>query len=87
ALVALFGMLTFKLFWIARQLRDKFGQLILIGFGSIVAIQSLINIGAISGVFPLTGIPLPFISYGGTSLVVFLTMSGIAANASRYTRR
>lgn len=87
ALVALFGMLTFKLFWISRQLRDKFGQLILIGFGSIVAIQSLINIGAISGVFPLTGIPLPFISYGGTSLVVFLTMSGIAANASRYTRK
>ena len=87
SLVALFGMLTFRLFWIARKLRDKFGQLMLIGFASVIAIQSLINIGAISGVFPLTGIPLPFISYGGTSLAIFLTMAGIALNASKYTSR
>lgn len=85
--VAVFGALTFRMLWVARRLRDKFGQLMVIGFASIIAIQSLINIGAISGVLPLTGIPLPFISYGGTSLAVFLAMAGIAVNASRYTRR
>jgi cell division protein FtsW len=87
SLIALFGTLTFRLFWIAKNLRDKFGQLLLIGFGTIIAAQAAINIGAISGLFPLTGVPLPFISYGGTALAVFLVMGGIALNASRYTSR
>jgi len=56
-----------------------------IGFISVIAIQTFINIAAISGILPLTGVPLPFISYGGTSLAVFLTMSGVIVNISRYT--
>lgn len=84
-LVMLFAMLAFRLFWLARNLRDKFGQLILVGFGSLVALQSLVNMGAISGLMPLTGVPLPFVSYGGTALAVFLTLSGIAANVSKYS--
>ncbi len=84
ALVTLFGLLVFRLFWLARNTRDKFGQLILIGFGSLVAFQSLVNMGAISGLIPLTGVPLPFISYGGTALVVFMTLSGMAINVSKY---
>ncbi len=83
-LVILFGLLVFRLFWLARNLRDKFGQLILVGFGSLVAFQSLVNMGAISGLLPLTGVPLPFISYGGTALAVFLTLSGIVLNISKY---
>lgn len=85
SLVVLFAALVFRLFWLARNMRDKFGQLVLVGFGSLLALQSLINMGALSGLFPLTGVPLPFISYGGTALAVLLTLSGIAVNISKYT--
>lgn len=85
SLLAILGTLTVKLFWISKNLRDSFGKLLLAGFATIIGLQSAINIGAISGVLPLTGVPLPFISYGGTSLAVFLTMSGIALNTSKYT--
>lgn len=84
SVVALFGALTLRLFWLAKKTRDNFGKLILAGFGAIIALQSLTNMAAISGLIPLTGVPLPFISYGGTALAVFLTMSGIAANVSKY---
>ncbi|RJP39549.1 MAG: hypothetical protein C4548_11750 [Desulfobacteraceae bacterium] len=49
-----------------------------------MAIQAFMNIAAISGLMPLTGVPLPFISYGGTSLAVFLTMTGVIGNISKY---
>ncbi len=85
SVVALFAILTFRLFWLARKTRDNFGRLILVGFGTVIALQSLTNMAAISGLIPLTGVPLPFISYGGTALAVFLTMSGIAVNVSKYS--
>ena len=81
----LFGMLVFRIFWLAMRMRDKFGKLMLAGFGAIIAFQSLVNMGAISGLLPLTGVPLPFISYGGTALAVFIAMSGISLNISKYT--
>ena len=83
-LVILFGIFVFRLFWLAKNLRDKFGQLILVGFGSLLAFQSIVNMGAISGLLPLTGVPLPFVSYGGTALAVLLTTSGITVNISKY---
>ena len=83
-LAGLFCLLTFRLFWLAKKMRDRFGKLILIGFGTIIAFQSLVNMAAISGLAPLTGVPLPFVSYGGTALAVFLTMSGISINISKY---
>lgn len=85
AVVALFTMLVLRIFWLARKTRDNFGKLILVGFGSIIALQSFTNMAAISGLIPLTGVPLPFISYGGTALAAFMTMSGISLNISRYT--
>lgn len=81
----LFGMLVFRLFWLAKKARDKFGRNMLVGFGSIIALQSIVNMGAISGLLPLTGVPLPFISYGGTALAIFMTMGGISLNISKYT--
>ncbi len=84
-LVMLFGLIVFRLLWLARQLRDRFGSLLLIGFATIIAFQSIVNMGAISGLIPLTGVPLPFVSYGGTALAVFLTMIGISLNISKYT--
>lgn len=85
SLVVLFGMLAFRLFWLAGRARDRFGTLMLVGFGSIVAFQAFVNMAAISGLIPLTGVPLPFVSYGGTALAVFLTMMGISVNISKYT--
>jgi len=79
--------LTFLLrgFMIAKKSCDQFARLTVIGFMCIIGIQTFIHIAAISGIMPLTGVPLPFISYGGTSLVIFLTMSGIIVNISKYT--
>jgi len=71
---------------IARSVSDNFGRLLVTSFISLIGIQAFINIAAISGLIPLTGVPLPFISFGGTSLAVFLTMSGIIVNVSRYRR-
>ena len=84
-LIALFCMYTFRLYWLARQVTDRFGRLLLIGFGTVIALQAFVNMASISGIIPLTGVPLPFVSYGGTALAIFLTMSGIALNVSRYT--
>lgn len=85
SLVVIFGFFVVKLFWMAKNIRDDFGRYLIFGFASIIAIQSIINIGSISGLMPITGIPLPFISYGGTALAVFLTMSGMVLNISKYS--
>ena len=85
ALVALFAAFAVRLFWLARKTSERFGRLLLIGFGMVIALQAFVNIAATSGLVPLTGVPLPFVSYGGTALAVFLTMSGIALNVSKYT--
>ncbi len=83
-LVVLFAVLSFRMLYLAQKMRDRFGRLLLAGFGAIIAFQSLVNMASISGLLPLTGVPLPFISYGGTALAVFLTMAGISLNISKY---
>ena len=83
-LVALFAIVTFRMFWLARRSGDQFGRMILIGFGTVIALQAFVNMASISGIIPLTGVPLPFVSYGGTALAVFITMSGVALNVTRY---
>ena len=87
---SLFLISVFILFFIrgtliAKKANDQFGKLVVMGLVSAIAIQTFIHIGAVSGLVPLTGVPLPFISYGGTALAVFLTMSGIIVNISKYT--
>ncbi|MDR3581851.1 MAG: putative peptidoglycan glycosyltransferase FtsW [Candidatus Pacebacteria bacterium] len=83
-LVILFALLTFRLFWLARKIGDQFGRLLLIGFGTVIALQAFVNMASISGIIPLTGVPLPFVSYGGTALAIFITMAGITLNISKY---
>jgi cell division protein FtsW len=84
ALAVLFAFFGIRLIWLSMHTTDRFGKLLLIGFGTVIPLQAFVNMAAISGVIPLTGVPLPFISYGGTALAVFLTMSGIAANVTKY---
>ena len=83
-LITVYLILIFRIFNLSRKVRDKFAKLLLIAFGSIIAIQTCVHIAAISGLLPLTGTPLPFISYGGTALAVFMTMAGIIVNISKY---
>lgn len=68
---------------IAEKARDPFGKLLATGIAVGIFIQAFINMAAISGLLPLTGIPLPFVSYGGTSLMVTLLSAGILLNISR----
>lgn len=86
--IVLLGYLfvLWRLFRIARRSPDLFARLIIVGVIAWFGLQSAINIGAIIALFPLTGVPLPFISYGGSSLVVLLSAFGIVLNISKYTK-
>jgi len=71
---------------IARKSSDMFGRLVVSGIVIMTVFQAFINIASMMGVFPLTGIPLPFISHGGTALMITLAEMGIVLNISRYAR-
>lgn len=85
-LVTLFLYLAWRGLRIAQGAPDMFGRLIVVGVVAWIVFQSFINISAIIGLIPLTGIPLPLISYGGTSLAVILAAIGIVLNVSRQSR-
>ncbi len=85
ALLGVILWLSAVLIRLSRQTGDRFAQLFLLGLTVWIAGQSFVNIGAISGLIPLTGIPLPFISYGGTSLAAILASLGIASNIAKHS--
>lgn len=68
---------------IAKNASDEFGRFVAVGIVGWIVAQSFINLAAISGLIPLTGVPLPFISYGGTSLIFLMSSVGILLNISR----
>ncbi len=71
---------------ISMRAPDKFGSLLALGFVTLIGAQSFLNIMAIIGIFPLTGLPLIFVSHGGTALFLALCSVGIILNISRYQR-
>lgn len=81
--IGLFIVITLRGLYIARKCTDSFGSLLAIGISSMVAIQAIINLGAISGILPITGVPLPFLSYGGSSLFVLMISMGILNNVAK----
>jgi cell division protein FtsW len=83
--LALFGALLWAGIRIALRAPDTFGRLLAAGITGWFGLQALINLGAVTGVLPITGVPLPFISYGGSSLVVSLAAAGILASIARGT--
>lgn len=87
--VLFIGLLIF-IFWrglkISRLVPNRFGRLIVIGMMVWMFGQSLVNIGAMVGVLPLTGLPLPLVSHGGTAMMVMLAGLGIVVNVSRQER-
>ncbi len=70
---------------LAKNVPDQFGRLLVSGIIAWLVFQSFLNIGGIAGVFPLTGVPLPLVSHGGTALAVALAGIGIIANVSKYS--
>ncbi|MGH3071641.1 MAG: putative lipid II flippase FtsW [Gaiellaceae bacterium] len=80
AVIAAFAAFAFAGMNIALRCRDPFGKLLAAGITSLVCAQAAVNLAAVLGVAPLTGIPLPFVSYGGSSLVVLLASVGILLN-------
>ncbi|MBI2450760.1 MAG: putative lipid II flippase FtsW [Parcubacteria group bacterium] len=84
-IIALFVLLVWRAFFIAKNANDYFGKLLACGIGALIGTQAFINIGAMVGLFPLTGVPLPFISFGGTSLAMAMAAIGILINISRYS--
>ena len=82
--VALFMIFMWRGFWIAAHIEDSYKSYLAFGCTAIISVQALINMGVAVGLLPVTGITLPFISYGGTSLVMSLLIVGILLNMSRY---
>lgn len=82
-LIILFTLLIYKGYSIAKDTPSLYGKLLAVGVTTWIAIQSFVNIGAMTKIIPLTGIPLPLISYGGSSLVFILMGLGVLANVSR----
>ena len=76
-LLTLFGLLLWRILLIGWQAHDSFGRLVATGLASIIVFQVVVNVGMVIGIMPVTGIPLPFITYGGSSLISLLFGLGI----------
>ena len=86
-LVALFVALAMRGMRIAKQAPDCFSRLVVTGVICWIIFQAFINIAAVTGLIPLTGVPLPFISYGGTSIIFLMAAAGVVLNISKYTNK
>lgn len=82
-IMALFALLIIRGYWLALHARDRFGTLLIVGLTTLIAAQTLLNIGVVTGALPTTGISLPFFSYGGTALLIQMGSMGIILSVSR----
>jgi cell division protein FtsW len=83
-LITVFALISYYIFRIAAQSPDKFGQLLCTGIGIWFTIQTLLNLASMVVLVPLTGVPLPLISYGGSNLISLLTAMGIVFNIGKH---
>jgi cell division protein FtsW len=83
AVILLFVVFIWRGMVTASKAKDKFGKLLATGTTAVIAIQAMINIAVVTGSMPVTGVPLPFISYGGSSLIFNLIAVGVLLNVSR----
>jgi len=88
-IVALFGVITFRLLRAAQIARDPLGRMLCSGALAFLAFSVFQNIGMTIGLIPIAGIPLPFVSYGGSAMIVFFATVGLVINVEmrRLARR
>lgn len=84
--ILLLAYVVLRGIYIGLQCKDPFGSLLAIGISSMIGIQSFINLAGVSGLIPLTGVPLPYISYGGSSLLMLAAATGILVNVSMFVK-
>lgn len=83
----LFLLLSLRALKLSRNANDRFGEMLVIGIGSSVFVYAMLNMMVTTGLFPVTGLPLPFVSYGGSALVVNAFAIGVLLNVSRSAGR
>lgn len=86
-LMAAYFALVFLLFKIGLNAKDRFGCLLACGVGLVIAVQTILNIAVVTGSIPPTGLPLPFISAGSTSLLVFMSAIGVVLNVDKQRKK
>lgn len=86
-IIILFIIFVFRGIKVAMNAKDEYGTLLATGITSIIAVQAIINIAVVTGSMPVTGVPLPFISYGGSSLLINMAAMGILLNISRQANK
>ncbi len=84
ACIALYVLLVFRGFKIADNTTDEFGKYLVLGVMTWLGLQMIMNIGAMVGMLPLTGVPLPFVSHGGTALMIGMASLGMVVNVSKH---
>ncbi len=82
-ILVLFALLIIRGYWLALHARDKFGALIIVGVTTLFAFQIFANVAVVTNLFPVTGISLPFFSYGGTALIIQMAEMGLILGVSR----
>ena len=87
AVIFLYLLFLLRGFRIAKRSPDAFGGLLVYGIVILITVQSFMHIASVTGVFPLTGVPLVFMSQGGTSLMIYLMAVGIVLNVSKFQRK
>ncbi len=87
ATICLYLLFALRGFRIANNSPDLFSRLLVSGIVILITAQSFMHIASITGVFPLTGVPLPFMSHGGTSLMIYLVAIGIVLNVSKFQQK
>ena len=85
-LVILYILVGVSAFRIAGKSQDMFGGMMAIGIATLIITESFLNMSAMLGLIPLSGVPLLFVSHGGTALIIILAAAGIVANVSKYTK-
>ncbi len=86
-LIAIYILFASSLFRIANKAEDHFASMMAIGIAVLVISESFLNISAMMGIIPLSGLPLLFVSHGGTALIIALASVGIVANISKYIKK
>ena len=81
--ILLFAIFIWRGVILAMKAPDMFGSLLAVGITTLVGLQAIINIAVVTGSMPVTGMPLPFFSYGGTALIILLCGVGVLLNISR----